>query len=210
MTGKKAYGISLVLVLNFLSMPAYSYQDCRHIVSNLERLACFDRSAGTPAHLVPVQWSAPEQDSTTLRRVLTNEVGRSPEDLMFRLRAEDDGLMISAPAIASAAQHSYLVISCLQNISRLQLVAAQPIDTGRVIVQLKGERGSTAPTPWQVMENGQVLDAGRGLPGIEQIKKLIKAHRIHVESDNPAVHGLVFDAQGLDPLIDEARKACRW
>ncbi|MEX5624779.1 type VI secretion system-associated protein TagO, partial [Pseudomonas syringae] len=76
--------------------------------------------------------------------MLTNEVGRSPEDLMFRLRAEDDGLMISAPAIASAAQHSYLVISCLQNISRLQLVAAQPIDTGCVIVQLKGDRASTA------------------------------------------------------------------
>lgn len=63
---------------------------------------------------------------------------------------------------------------------------------------------------WQVTENGQVLDAGRGLPGIEQIKPLIGARRIQVESDNPAVDGLIFDAQGLDPLIDEARKTCRW
>lgn len=179
-------------------------------MSNIERLACFDKSAGTPGHLVPVHWSAPEQDSPTLRRVLTNEVGRSPEDLTFRLRAEDDGLMISAPAIASIAPHPYLVISCVQNISRLQLVTAQPVDTGRASVQLQGERGSTVPTPWQVMENGQVLDAGRGLPGIEQIKKLIKAHRIQVKSDSPSVDGLVFDAQGLDPLIDEVRKACRW
>lgn len=118
--------------------------------------------------------------------------------------------MISAPAIASVAPHPYLVISCVQNISRLQLVTAQPVDTGRVNVLLRGERGATTRRPWQVMENGQVLDAGRGLPGIEQIKQLIGAHRIHVESDNPAVHGLVFDAQGLDPLIEQARKACRW
>lgn len=59
-------------------------------------------------------------------------------------------------------------------------------------------------------ENGQVLDAGRGLPGIEQIRQLIGARRIQVHSENPAVGGLVFDAQGLDRLIGEVRKACRW
>ncbi|MBI6955162.1 type VI secretion system-associated protein VasI [Pseudomonas sp. CCOS 191] len=193
-----------------MPLPVYSDQDCSRIVSNLERLACFDEAAGTPAHLVPMQWSPPEQDSPTVRRVLTHEAGRHPDDLTFRLTPEDEGLTISAPAIASAASHSYLVISCLQNISRLQLVAAQPVDAGRVTVRLQGERSTTVATPWQVTENGQVLDAGRGLPGIEQIKQLIGAHRIEVQSDNPSIDGLVFDAQGLDPLIDEARKTCRW
>ncbi|TLP65517.1 type VI secretion system-associated protein TagO [Pseudomonas mosselii] len=193
-----------------MPIPSYSDQDCPRIVSNLERLACFDASAGTPAHSVSMQWSPPEQDSPTVRRVLTHELGRSPDDLTFRLTPEDDGLTISAPAIASAAPHPYLVISCLQNISRLQLVTAQPVDAGRVMVRLQGERSTTIATPWQVTENGQVLDAGRGLPGIEQIKRLIGAHRIEVQSDNPSIDGLVFDAQGLDSLIDEARKTCRW
>lgn len=210
MLGKNIYGLSLLLMIGCMPISAYSDQDCPRIVSNLERLACFDQSAGTPAHLEPAQWSAPEQDSPTLRRVLTGEVGRTPEDLTFRLRPEDDGLMISAPAIASVAPHSYLVISCVQRISRLQLVAAHPIEEGRVMVRLQGERGATVPTPWQVMENGQVLDAGRGLPGIEQIKQLIGAQRIQVASDHPAVDGLVFDADGLDPLIAEVRKTCRW
>ena len=141
---------------------------------------------------------------------MAHEAGRAPDDLTFSLRSEEHGLMIAAPAIASVAPHPYLVISCVQNISRLQLVTAQPIDAGRVTVRLQGKRGATVPTPWQVTENGQVLDAGRGLPGIEQIKQLIGAHRIQVESDNPTVDGLIFDAQGLDPLIDEARKTCRW
>ncbi|ENY76326.1 hypothetical protein C206_17764 [Pseudomonas putida TRO1] len=206
------YAGGLGVSLLFLLMPALTCasQDCPRIVSNIERLACFDQAAGTPGFTPQRQWSAQELEAPTVRRVLIHETGRAPEDLMFRLRSEEGGLLISAPAIASVAPHPYLIISCVQNISRLQLVTAQPVDASRVQVQLRGERGATAPTPWQVMENGQVLDAGRGLPGIEQIKQLIGAHRIHVESDNPAVDGLVFDAQGLDPLIDEARKTCRW
>lgn len=207
---KNAYGVGFFLILGGMPIPVYSDQDCSRIVSNVERLACFDESAGTPAHLVAVHWSAPEQDSPTVRRVLTHEAGRNSDDLTFRLTREDEGLTISAPAVASAVPHPYLVISCLQNISRLQLIAAQPVDAGRVAMRLLGERGATALTPWQVTENGQVLDAGRGLPGIEQIKQLIGAHRIQVQSDNPSIDGLVFDAQGLDPLIDEARKLCRW
>ncbi len=206
------YAGGLGVSLLFLLMPALTRasQDCPRIVSNIERLACFDQAAGTPGFTPQRQWSAQELEAPTVRRVLIHETGRAPEDLMFRLRSEEGGLLISAPAIASVAPHPYLIISCVQNISRLQLVTAQPVDASRVQVQLRGERGATAPTPWQVMENGQVLDAGRGLPGIEQIKQLIGAHRIHVESDNPAVDGLVFDAQGLGPLIDEARKTCRW
>ena len=60
------------------------------------------------------------------------------------------------------------------------------------------------------MENGQVLDAGRGLPAIEQIKQLIGAQRIEVVSDHNEVDGLIFDAQGLDPLIRQVRSTCRW
>ncbi|NIF27142.1 type VI secretion system-associated protein TagO [Pantoea sp. Tr-811] len=208
MKGRNAFALSLLLF--GVSIAGYADPNCLRIVSNLERLACFDKSAGTPAHLVPVQWSAPEQDSLTVRRVMTHEAGRAVDDLAFRLRSEGDGLMISAPAIASVAPHPYLVISCVQHISRLQLVTAKALDANRVQVRLRGDRAATVSTPWQVTENGQVLDAGRGLPGIEQIKRLIGAHRIQVESDNPAVDGLIFDARGLDPLIDEARKTCRW
>lgn len=60
------------------------------------------------------------------------------------------------------------------------------------------------------MENGQVIDAGRGLPAIEQIRKLIGAHRIEVVSEHSELDGLIFDAQGLTPLISQARSTCRW
>nr|WP_314477616.1 type VI secretion system-associated protein VasI [uncultured Pseudomonas sp.] len=200
------------LLLLFNSAPGVGSVnlDCRNILSNIERLACFDQAAGTPRQAVDQKWSAPEQDAPTVRRVLALEAGRPAEDLTFRLGSGEYGLLITAPAIASGTPSPYLAISCVQNITRLQLITAQPIEAGRVSVRLRGDRGQTATTAWQVTENGQVLDAGRGLPGIEQLKQLIGAQRIHVQSDHPAVDGLVFDAQGLDPLIDEARRTCRW
>lgn len=149
-------------------------------------------------------------------RVMTNEVGRGPEDLTFRLGnlggvadAEEE-LVISAPAIASVGERSYLAISCIQNISRLQLITNRPVEASRVNVRIKGQGWSTSETAWQVRENGQVLDAGRGIPAIEQIKQMIGAQRIEVVSGHRAVDGLAFDAEGLDALISQVRRSCRW
>lgn len=204
--------LSLVFVSSALANPT---RDCPGIVSNVERLACFDQAAKTPAYAPKRQWSAPEQEAPSVLRVLANENARGPDDLTFitSTRAEDwqvQGLVISAPAIASVEPRPYLAISCIESISRLQLITGQPLEAKRAKVQLQGMRGSTVATPWQVMENGQVLDAGRGLPAIEQIRKLIGAGRIQVLSDNPVIDGLMFDAQGLDALITKARSTCRW
>jgi type VI secretion system protein VasI len=216
MSTRWVYGAVFSLLLYQSATVASPQSDCRRIVSNVARLACFDKAAGTPAHLIYERWSAPEQSALSVARVMANEAGRATDDLTFRIGDGGDSspgapaLVISAPAIASTDDRSYLAISCIQNISRLQLIAKRPIDAGWVTVQLTGEGGSTSKTPWQVMENGQVLDAGRGLPAIEQIKKLIGAHRIAVVSDHAEVDGLTFDAQGLDPLISQARSTCRW
>lgn len=213
---RSASGIVFSLLINAGEVLADPVRDCPSITSNLERLACFDQAAGTPARVARQNWSVPEQDSPSVQSVMTNEVERAGDDLTFRLRVHDDGgpahkrLVISAPAIAEGEPRPYLAISCVQNISRLQLISPRPIEARWVRVQLQGERGSTLPTPWQVMENGQVLDAGRGLPAIEQIKQIIGAERIHVVSEHADLNGLSFDAQGLDPLIEEARRACRW
>ncbi|WP_087500842.1 type VI secretion system-associated protein VasI [Pseudomonas sp. SID14000] len=211
------YSCSTVLSLIFCLPPALAspVRDCPGIVSNVERLACFDEAAKTPAYVIKRQWSAPEQGAASVLRVMANEAAREPDDLTFIASTDEGdlrmhGLVISAPAIASAEPRPYLAISCVEGISRLQFISARPLDARWVRVQLQGMRGATVARPWQVMENGQVLDAGRGLPAIEQIKKLIGAQRIRLLSDKPEVDGLMFDAQGLDPLISKARSTCRW
>lgn len=212
------YGMGVLLLLGLGQVFAEPVRDCTRIVSNVERLACFDEAARTPSRVprVKATWSAPELSAPSVARVMTNEAQRMPDDLAFRMSVQREGqagqarLVISAPAIAAVEPRPYLAISCVQNISRLQLITARPVEGSRVVLQLRTEHRVTNAQPWQVMENGQVLDAGRGLPAIEQIKALIGAKRIHIVSDHPALDGLSFDAQGLDPLIDQARQACRW
>ncbi|WP_426811537.1 type VI secretion system-associated protein VasI [Pseudomonas sp. WOUb67] len=216
MINRCAYGAGLSLLFCLQSVLAGPTRDCPRIVSNVERLACFDQAAGTPAYTPKRQWSAPEQQAPSVLRVMANEAARASDDLTFRIGSQtQDGagapaLVISAPAIASGDETTYMAISCIQAISRLQLIARRPIDASWVKVRLTGEGWSTRETPWQVMENGQVLDAGRGLPAIEQIRKLIGAQRIEVVSEHGEIDGLTFDAQGLDPLISQARSTCRW
>lgn len=215
MLSRCAYAAGLSLLICLDSAAAANVRDCPRIVSNLERLACFDEAAGTPAQVKSQTWSAPEQEAPSVVNVLGNEAERTADDLTFRILAEGEDraqsrVIISAPAIASTEPRTYLSISCIQNISRLQLITGQAFATRRVKVQLHGERSSTSTTYWQVMENGRVLDAGRGLSAISQIKALIGANRIRVASDDSSVDGLTFDAVGLDPMIDKARKTCRW
>lgn len=184
----------------------------------MERLACFDEAAGTRLLEPVAQTRKPsfQPGGPTLARLARSEIQRAHDDFSFRIDvqtagpAEEGFLMISAPAIAAAEPRPYLAISCIQDISRLQLVTAKPIDGNRVTLQLRTEHWATRALPWQVLENGQLLDAGRGLPAIEQIKLLMGARRIHLVSDHPALEGLTFDATGLDPLIEQVRKACRW
>ena len=216
MINRSVYGAGLSLLFCLQPVLAGPTRDCSRIVSNVERLACFDQAANTPAYTTERQWSAPEQQAPSVLRVMANEAARTPDDLTFHIGSRTgDGagvsaLVISAPAIASGNEPAYLAISCIQAISRLQLIAKRPIEASWVKVRLTGQGWSTRETPWQVMENGQVIDAGRGLPAIEQIRKLIGAHRIEVVSEHSELDGLIFDAQGLTPLISQARSTCRW
>ena len=143
-----AYVAGLSFVFFLQPVLASPIQDCPAIVSNIERLACFDQAAGTPAHKAKKQWSAPELEATSVLRVMANEATRTADDLTFRIGSQSEGSerapewVISAPAIASGDDPSYLAISCIQNISRLQLIARQPIGASWVTVRLKGDGGS--------------------------------------------------------------------
>lgn len=213
------FALSFTLWMGAHAAFAAAMRDCTGVVSRLERLACFDQAAGTRVLLEPAA-RAPmptaQLGAPSVARVARSEIERVQDDFSFRLDAQAAGpaeggyVIISAPAIGAAEPRPYLAISCVQDISRLQLITAEPIDGHRVTLQLRTEHRATSALPWQVLENGQLLDAGRGLPAIEQIKLLIGARRIHIVSDHPALEGLSFDASGLDPLIEQARKACRW
>ncbi|WP_153101202.1 type VI secretion system-associated protein VasI [Paraburkholderia hayleyella] len=202
---------------------------CTRIVSAMERLACFDAAAGTPPTLTtppPEPTSAGSLDDSKatakppeiVALVRLNEVARAAGETGFRLSREEDTfpghwrVVISAPAMGGSAAPPILAISCLSNISRLQLLASHPVGPNQMNIRLLLDgRPISSPVIWQVLEDGSVVDAGRGLVAIEQLRNLLGVSgRLQVESDYPAFSGLVFDATNLHALMKQQREACHW
>lgn len=208
-------------------------RSCRTIVSAIERLACFDAEAGTPPTTAAETTAPATAESTApataapfalvrvpdiVGLVQRNESRRKADHAgVLLLRAGDaipgqDKVVISAPALAGSEPRPLLAISCLQNISRLQLITAEPLDVSRVSIRvLLDGRPISDRRPWQVVEDGTVTDAGRGLVAIEQLRHLTRAsQQIQLESDHAAFHGLSFDTAALHELMAQQREACHW
>jgi len=200
-------------------------RSCRTIVSAIERLACFDAEAGTPpATAADITAPAAAAPAAMVRvpdivgLVQRNESRRKADHAgVMLLRVGDaipgqDKVVISAPALTGSEPRPLLAISCLQNISRLQLITAEPLDVSRVSIRvLLDGRPISDRRPWQVVEDGTVTDAGRGLVAIEQLRHLTRAsQQMQLESDHASFHGLSFDTAALHELMAQQREACHW
>ena len=199
------------------STPAPALDACTRIVSSLQRLACFDRVAGTPlptvqAGLPAVEGRVPE----SIRAVAANERARARGDQRFRMTeaveaADQRRVIISAPAQDAATPRPVLALSCIAAITRLQLIVSPPLARHQARIELRQDGRIVVPAQaWQVLENGRLVDAGRGLAGIEVVRHLGSGKRLEVRSDVPALDGLHFDSEGLDGLIAVQRRACKW
>lgn len=199
--------------------------DCVYITSGIERLACFDAAAGTPPTLpltqpptAPGLADLPTRTPRIRQLVDANEAGRRPDETLSRItRSADvlhgqDQVVISVPALAGAAPDTYLAISCLSNISRLQLLSADPLPVNHLSLRLLlDDKPITAARPWQVLEDGTVSDAGRGLVAIEQLRHLTRPGQVlQVESNHAPFDGMTFDARTLAEQISRQREACHW
>ncbi len=200
-------------------------QDCTRIISAVERLACFDSEAGTPPTAPTAQRPAvtvliePEHKTPYIRELVNaNESGRHPDETSFRITLSADHpvgqgkVVISAPALAGTLPHVHLAISCQSNISRLQLLSSEPLPVHYTTLRLVLDgRPIAAARPWQVLEDGTVIDAGRGLVAIEQLRHLTRpARTLRIESDYRPFDGMQFDARALSEQIAEQREACHW
>lgn len=198
---------------------AAAVRDCTLITSSVERLACFDQAAGTPIQL-PVVQAQPfkERLPDIIALMQRNEAKRLPGEQRFLMSVSPElgderqqRAVISAPALGWTAHGFHLAISCESKITRLQLVADQPLVPNKVQLRLlKDGRPVSEAYPWRVLDSGVVIDAGRGLQAIALLRGLYGGHRLQLESDYAPLDGLAFDIEGLGDLIDRERQICRW
>lgn len=192
---------------------------CTRISSSLQRLACFDEVAGTPGFTDPREGtiqSPQSHHSRIMQLVLENEKSRPPESVEFILSetAEPDGgqqIIITAPAQDAVEGKVYLAISCIYNITRLQIVSEKPVAASTINIKiLLDDKAVSGKTTWQVLYGGEVIDAGRGLPAIDLIRRLLGGQRLRVQTDYAPLQELTFDTSNLAEMIMQERTACHW
>lgn len=223
-------GVALSACSGTPSPGAQALSACTVVRDPADRLACFDRAGGTtdavvsaalkpkqaPARPVPMAANA-EALPPIVDLVQQVESGRTANDV--RARARDFGAdgteghhryVISIPMLG-ASQRAWLAISCIETISRLQLILSRPIADAqaRIALSLDG-RPVAGEQRWQVLGQGRVIDAGRGLVAIDTLRRIGDGEQLRVTSDIAVLDGLGFNATGLSARIAEQRQACRW
>lgn len=187
---------------------------CRKEPAALERLDCYDNilspqpDAGFAGALVKARY-----DGEARRRAFEQEKQRQDSTtglLLTRTEGERQTVIITTPAIGSLPPRPVLVFSCVDNITRMQVALTASRQESDIPVTLKTENGAFR-SRWFVRENGFLLEASRGLAGIDEIKQLFGAKALTLDTGTGSAAGtLTFNIDGLAQTIAPLREACHW
>ncbi|ELL4734876.1 type VI secretion system-associated protein TagO [Salmonella enterica] len=186
---------------------------CRKEPAALERLDCYDRilapqaDSGFAGALVKARY-----DGEARKRAFEQEAQRADNStalLLTRTEGEHPTVVITTPAIGSLPPRPVLMFSCVDNITRMQVALSASRQEHDIPVTLKTESGAFR-SRWFVRENGLLLEASRGLSGIDEIKQLFGARTLTLETGNGGAGQLIFNIDGLAQTLAPLREACHW
>lgn len=182
-----------------LDMPRW--QACRREPSPLIRLACYDAIGNGTAQTS--EGSAPK--SAAWQAIWAQEQARTPDSSPFLLQ-QDEGRgseTLTRPALRGAT----LAIGCVDSITHIRLRLDTPWAGDKVQIELDGQPSSSAQN-WFIRDQGLLLEYGRGLPAIEELKRWIGHRELQVRADNGAL--LRIDLSSLKEALLPLRQQCRW
>lgn len=186
---------------------------CTQISSRLERLACFDRLFSTPVSAtnsavpsatgtVPAEYklalASEERRQTGVDFIPGHEAGATRK------------LWLTAPAIGALPPRPVLMLSCIDDISRVELMLPQKLSEGWIQLELRIQDGGEKTQRWMSDDSGHVLRSGRGLPAIRAMKAMLGGEMIELRAPNENINGLQFDGRNLAEKLEPLRKQCRW
>jgi type VI secretion system protein VasI len=187
---------------------------CRDVNERLERLRCFDRVFSTPVEdekvvlkkHMPASWeramtSATKADANTLMSLSFEGTKDSMDgDAWLTLTANNGRTRFPDSA------KPVLMMSCIDRLSRIELVLPDEIPDARVKISLVG--GSAQY--WRSDDTGYLLASSRGMPAIAMMKKMSSERRSVLRSNSKFIDGLTFNTESLPSAIKVLRQRCRW
>ncbi|HEM6841521.1 type VI secretion system-associated protein VasI [Providencia stuartii] len=184
---------------------AQALSECRLESSQLIRLACYDQiMADSPAQ-TPFD---PSQMGKAWRQAMEHEMQREDNSAGFLVTLPEAGnypVIMTIPAIGFAPPRPVMMISCIDNITRLQVALPRQQEAGSVMLTTDKTQFTA---DWFLRENGYVLESSRGIPGIDEIKRLLNGETLTLKLANN--DRLTFNISGISTDIKPLRTACHW
>ncbi len=207
-----------LLLLPLLCFAAYSQdrkaEDCTTIQSPVMRLACFDEVFHTPKDTADTgtkMTAPPLIIPSSVSDILHLAGNQAVDNDNFRVSHDGETIKIAVNSNSSGRFSPVMFWGCMDNITHFQVALNQPINAKEVSVQLYdvATDEQLMSDTWQVLEGGYLLDIGRGLFAIANVKKMLNSANIRYEIGNPRLRWY-FNIDGLSTHIKPLRKSCGW
>lgn len=179
--------------------------ECRLESSQLVRLACYDKIMADSATETQLDSS---QMGKAWRQAMEHEMQREDNSAGFLVTLPESGdypVIMTIPAIGFAPPRPVMMISCIDNITRLQVALPRQQEAGSVMLTTDKTQFTA---DWFLRENGYVLESSRGIPGIDEIKRLLNGEKLTLKLANN--DRLTFNISGISQDIKPLRTACHW
>ncbi|MFG6653503.1 type VI secretion system-associated protein VasI [Scandinavium sp. M-37] len=179
---------------------------CREETSPLVRLECYDQALSTPTEIAINQ----TRSGPVWQKAMEQEKGRNSHSTTFLVTqstGNNPNVMITTPAIGIPPPRPVLMLSCIDNITRLQIALTTQSKDGSVRIAADNDRFAAQ---WFLRENSYLLESSRGLAGIEEIKRLMPATTLTVDSLESGFPRMTFNITQLTEVVKPLRNACHW
>lgn len=191
-------------------------ETCRLIKIDRERLFCFDQLFDTPITL----------NKNAFLPELPNDFDRRPSAWKSAWNAEKtretkQDLLSEPTSFWSTQTHfdSYkalyltqqiddlglLVFSCINNISRVEVMLDKPLQDGIVPVVIHG--ATPIHKNWLLDDSGYILRDGRGLSSIETMRGLIGQTQFELMIND---RHYIIPLENFSSQVDGLKKMCHW
>ena len=177
---------------------------CMKEKNNFKRLMCYDRLFQPPESKNPL---FQKQGSMVKQYV---RLGKKDDLGFFCHEKSSAGVDSYFVGHFDQSGDYYLLISCISNITRLQLFSLKnSFPNIFEDIEVRSRSGRLLFTSrWQRLEDDRVLDIGRGLYAISNIKKIVASNsdiQFHFQGNQ-----IVFPLTGLGEKTCKIEKACQW
>ncbi len=206
-------GLGLIVLVSLNSNAEVSQQQieqaqqCTNIIGRLDRLNCFDNVFGvtlsealTTKKTLPLSWvramNAAKSSTSNTSPVVDGEGDNS--NAWIALKANNDK--------SDGREQPVLLMSCIDNLSRIELALPTSIEDARVRVSIANHPQQM----WRSDDSGVLLSSARGIPAIDLMKSMSRQPFVVIRSNSTAIDGLLFHTDSLNEHLHLLRDRCGW